>query len=182
MISMAGCAGVTVRPTAHVACELDQGEPEGKQFRLRSWPPCHKQHRLVTMLLDVAAFAWARPQAAPLLPPPADRATVCNHRTACVYGDGVETKLYQPKKKEAVSAEDPQSQAMFGRERHRRASSICGGPPPLRAGEPRHGALPVKLPLLIPTPGAALGAHGCCLRGSCVGLHPKRRRGPQHAC
>ena len=66
------------------------------------------------MLLDVAAFAWARPQAAPLLPPPADRATVCNHRTACVYGDGVETKLYQPKKKEAVSAEDPQSQAMFG--------------------------------------------------------------------
>ena len=31
----------------------------------------------------------------------ADRATVRNHRTACVDGDGVEAKLYQPKKKEA---------------------------------------------------------------------------------
>ena len=31
----------------------------------------------------------------------ADRATVRNHRTACVDGDGLEAKLYQPKKKEA---------------------------------------------------------------------------------
>ena len=31
----------------------------------------------------------------------ADRATVRKHRTACVDGDGVEAKLYQPKKKEA---------------------------------------------------------------------------------